>query len=157
MTTHKHCKACDQTLPLMDFYGATTGRISSRCKECTKRDVKANRLVNLDKYKEYERSRAMLPNRVAARARYQQTESGKDAANRAKRRFIERNPEKRSAHIQVGNAIRSGALVRQSCEVCGSEKSHAHHDDYSKPLDVRWLCAKHHAERHKQLREQEAA
>ena len=47
--------------------------------------------------------------------------------------------------------IRSGKLIRQPCEVCGTnEKVEAHHDDYTKPLEVRWLCKKHHAEHHKQ-------
>lgn len=45
-------------------------------------------------------------------------------------------------------AIRSGALVRQACEVCGDGRTQAHHDDYSKPLDVRWLCHEHHREWH---------
>ena len=44
----------------------------------------------------------------------------------------------------VRKAIRNGVLVRQPCEVCGSEPSDAHHDDYEKPLDVRWLCRLHH-------------
>ena len=35
------------------------------------------------------------------------------------------------------------------CEVCGATKAQAHHCNYSKPLDVRWLCPKHHAEWHK--------
>lgn len=45
--------------------------------------------------------------------------------------------------------IRSGRLIKQPCEVCGSKIVEAHHDDYEKPLDVRWLCKKHHAEHHK--------
>jgi hypothetical protein len=45
-------------------------------------------------------------------------------------------------------AIRRGDLVRMPCEVCGMVKSEAHHDDYSKPLDVRWLCRTHHTEWH---------
>ena len=34
------------------------------------------------------------------------------------------------------------------CEICGKEKTHAHHDDYDKPLNVRWLCAEHHRQWH---------
>ncbi len=47
-------------------------------------------------------------------------------------------------------AIEKGILIRKPCEVCGStEKIEAHHDDYHKPLEVRWLCKKHHMEHHK--------
>jgi ribosomal protein S27AE len=51
-------------------------------------------------------------------------------------------------HDVVYQAIRRGELVRQPCEVCGATKVHAHHDDYSKPLDVRWLCSRHHRLHH---------
>jgi hypothetical protein len=44
--------------------------------------------------------------------------------------------------------IMEGSLVRQPCEVCEEIKVDAHHDDYSKPFDVRWLCKKHHREHH---------
>jgi hypothetical protein len=47
------------------------------------------------------------------------------------------------------NAIKSGKLVRQPCEVCGAVQVEAHHDDYAKPLSVRWLCRPHHREHHK--------
>jgi len=39
-------------------------------------------------------------------------------------------------------------LKKQSCEVCGEIKALGHHDDYDKPLEVRWLCPKHHIELH---------
>lgn len=142
------CKTCNETKPLMDFYCSKSGNLMSECKECTKARTKRNRLINLDHYREYEKHRAMLPHRVAARAEYQRTESGKDAIRRSHQRFRERNPIKRSAHIAVGNAIRDGVLVRKPCEVCGA-KGQAHHDDYSKPLEVRWLCQTHHSEWHK--------
>ncbi|CAB4128197.1 hypothetical protein UFOVP270_35 [uncultured Caudovirales phage] len=45
--------------------------------------------------------------------------------------------------------IKSGFLVKKPCEVCGNEKVDAHHDDYAKPLSVRWLCRKHHNEHHR--------
>jgi hypothetical protein len=38
--------------------------------------------------------------------------------------------------------------------VCGSKKVHGHHEDYNKPLEVHWLCPKHHKARHKEMREQ---
>jgi len=56
-------------------------------------------------------------------------------------------------------AIISGVLKPQPCEVCGANGTmsdgrrevQAHHDDYEKPLQVRWLCQKHHHEHHKQV------
>jgi hypothetical protein len=64
------------------------------------------------------------------------------------------NPDKRRAHKIVEVAMRNGTLVRQSCERCGTDKNvHAHHEDYSRPLEVMWLCQPHHKERHKELKE----
>jgi hypothetical protein len=48
----------------------------------------------------------------------------------------------------VYKALKAGRLERKPCEVCGNIKAHAHHSDYNKPLDVIWLCAKHHKEWH---------
>lgn len=46
-------------------------------------------------------------------------------------------------------AIMEGKLIRMPCEVCQTNNDiQAHHDDYNKPLDVRWLCRKHHREHH---------
>ena len=59
------------------------------------------------------------------------------------------NPKKvRVANI-VLNAKRTGKLRQQPCEVCGCKEVEAHHPDYNKPLDVMWLCRKHHLEWHK--------
>jgi hypothetical protein len=49
-------------------------------------------------------------------------------------------------------AVRLGKLKRLPCEVCGAPETDGHHDDYSKPLDVRWLCRRHHAEVHAEQR-----
>jgi hypothetical protein len=55
-----------------------------------------------------------------------------------------RNPKSYLAHLSVQNALNLGVLKRQPCEVCGGEKSEAHHPDYERPYDVVWLCRKHH-------------
>ena len=45
--------------------------------------------------------------------------------------------------------ISQGYVEIKPCEVCGTtELLEAHHDDYNKPEQVRWLCRKHHAEHH---------
>jgi ribosomal protein S27AE len=67
---------------------------------------------------------------------------------RYRRRQLEREPVKEAARRATMYAIRVGKLVRQPCEQCGAEPGHAHHDDYSKPLDVRWLCRPCHTEHH---------
>jgi ribosomal protein S27AE len=48
----------------------------------------------------------------------------------------------------VQNLIKSGKLLRQPCEVCGETRVEAHHDDYSKPLEIRWLCIPCHRDAH---------
>lgn len=63
-----------------------------------------------------------------------------------------RNRQKLYARNKVHAAIKAGKLKRQVCERCGSEKVEAHHADYEKPLEVRWLCKPHHAEHHREVR-----
>lgn len=53
-----------------------------------------------------------------------------------------------TARAYLGVYVRRGTIKKLRCEVCGNEKSEGHHDDYSKPLEVRWLCRKHHLEHH---------
>ena|ERR1035437_2491923 len=53
-----------------------------------------------------------------------------------------------NASDYVYEALRDGRLVRQPCETCGRTPAQAHHDDYSRPLDVRWLCGSHHRLEH---------
>lgn len=65
------------------------------------------------------------------------------------REFIKRKIKARSI---MNHAIRGGSLDRKNCQECGNPKSEGHHSDYDKPLEVIWLCRKHHAELHKKLR-----
>lgn len=58
------------------------------------------------------------------------------------------NLPKYLAHLAVQRALVSGKLERQGCEVCGAPKVDAHHDRYDEPLNVRWLCRRHHVKLH---------
>jgi hypothetical protein len=147
----KKCTKCGETKGREEFYrhaGMADGLLS-KCKTCTKRDVRENRARKIEYYREYDRARSNLPHRVEARAAYSQTPEGKEALRRGSKAWDKRNPIKKAASTAVSNAVRDGRLTRQPCEICGKDNAQAHHDDYSKPLDVRWLCTTHHAEWHK--------
>lgn len=45
--------------------------------------------------------------------------------------------------------LKRGKLTKEPCVVCGDSNSQMHHDDYSKPLQVTWLCRKHHLDLHR--------
>lgn len=59
------------------------------------------------------------------------------------------NEHKERARIAVSSAIRDGSLNAAPCEICGEIKTEAHHEDYAKPLEVRWLCKPCHAKDHR--------
>jgi hypothetical protein len=88
------------------------------------------------RFKENERLRRFRKNNPDKWRQYQ-----KNWNNKNRRKYL--------AHKKVENAIKSGELLTQSC-FCGA-KAHAHHDDYSKPLEVLWLCPQHHKDRHREL------
>lgn len=52
--------------------------------------------------------------------------------------------------------IKAGKLIKQPCEVCGYDLYvEAHHDDYDKPMEIRWLCRNHHREHHDKEKQKE--
>lgn len=70
------------------------------------------------------------------------------------------DPETRPKYLaraRLQRAVKDGRVRRTPCEMCGDPNTHGHHDDYSKPLDVRWLCRTHHAEVHRLLGRDEDA
>jgi len=150
----KKCFKCGEVKSLSSFYRHNQmkdGHVN-KCKECNKIDVSENYRVNIEHYKEYERSRAMLPHRVECREKYQATDEGREALIRSRKKWQSNNPIKRLANHSVNNAVRSGRLYKpDTCESCKSKPNrlHGHHDDYAYPLVVRWLCPGCHNRWHK--------
>jgi ribosomal protein S27AE len=154
MLDSKRCFKCDQDKPLSEFYKhkmMADGHLN-KCKECTKKDTKENKEKNKDYYLEYDRQRANLPHRAEARLAYQQTPEGKEACRKAKEKWRDSNLVKRAAQVMVGNAIRAGKITKSTeCSECGATgRIHGHHDDYTQPMVVRWLCSKCHTAWHKE-------
>lgn len=58
------------------------------------------------------------------------------------------NPKARWAHMALASAIKRGLIARQPCEECGAEPTDGHHDNYDRPMAVRWLCRRHHRLHH---------
>lgn len=132
----KLCRDCNSTLQNEFFHKreASIDGLSAKCKKCQSK---------------YDKSRLNKPSRVAARNAYALTGEGIASANKSKSLWAKRNPLKHQAITDAGNAIRNGKIKKEPCEICGAWSSlHAHHDDYSKPLSIRWLCSKHHRSWH---------
>lgn len=149
----KTCFKCGIEKPLTEFYPhkrMADGHVN-KCKECNKVDIRENYSKNKEYYQEYDKKRAMAPHRVAARKAYQNTEDGKDAVRRAHRNSRKKFPEKFSARRKLKYNIDTGKIIKPStCSICGcGGRIHGHHEDYSKPLDVVWLCVKCHSDVHK--------
>lgn len=96
--------------------------------------------------------RARWPILVAARIRaYCKTEAGKAMVQKKNQRQRKKFPEKVRARTAVRGALIAGRLLRSPCQRCGASKAHAHHHDYSKPLDVEWLCPSCHKTEHQKV------
>jgi hypothetical protein len=134
----KKCSTCKEELSISSFYEGY-----ARCKKChyaaTQRWAKAN----------------ILKRRASIKA-YQDRNPGvsKEIRRKAKQAWQERNPGKRKAGTAISNALRDGKIQKAPCAACKKNpiphtKVHAHHSDYSKPLEVLWLCPTHHRAWHR--------
>jgi hypothetical protein len=149
----KTCNECGETKPASAFYKSRP----RRCADCVKARVRAHREANLEKVREYDRTRGQFEHRKKAnRRRYRETVA--DPVRRAaywerSAQWRKKNQIQRKAHILVGNAIRDGSLDRPAkCSRCGVRcVPHGHHEDYTKPLEVTWLCLPCHGKRHREI------
>jgi ribosomal protein S27AE len=145
MNKTKVCKVCGEELALT-FFDMSKNRLGKKyhrgiCRFCynqkyqgkNNKGIEERKVSNIDKFRTAER------------------EGG--------RRWRQSHRQEHYVHTLLNRAIKSGIVTKQiKCSKCGigGVKINAHHEDYSKPYDVIWLCDKCHAERHKQIRKQKA-
>ena len=137
----KTCRDCGIEQPLSEFYlhpKMSDGHLN-KCKTCVKSRIERHRKTNIDRIRGYDRSRSNLPHRVAQRQ-----------IGTRRRRLA--SPDAYRAQSLIANAVRSGILLQEPCMRCGRiDHVHAHHEDYSKPMEIIWLCPVCHRERHRGL------
>lgn len=126
----------------------------NKCKECAKKDANKHRSENLEKVKEYDRNRPNRIERSEFNKKMSHTEAGKLCRRKSRAKWDSNNKVKKNAHLKVRRAMLAEKLERQPCVKCG-KVAQAHHEDYSKPLDVTWYCPAHHSERHKEIRKEQ--
>ena len=73
----------------------------------------------------------------------------KEQVNRYQREYYLAHHEIKMAHRKIKRAKGKGNITEKPCAVCGVLPTHAHHPDYSYPLQIAWLCPQHHVEVHR--------
>lgn len=147
------CTKCGAVKPLVGGFQRDAHKptgFDTRCAEC----VSARRR---ERYKENPDAIRAAKHRLYLRHHERELEKHRAMERKRDRREYHteyartyaRDPEKLRARLRVTDAVYRGVLVKPDrCEQCGKETPKArlqgHHEDYSKPLEVSWLCAKCH-------------
>jgi len=132
---NKICILCKMEKTVLEFYKLSANRngLQGSCKKCWDARSLLNKRKNYDPVKQLEWSLK----------RKQEGRQMRDFL-----RQVVKFPEKYKARYTLKDAVKSGKVKKEPCVVCGNVKSQGHHDDYSKPLQVKWLCQIHHADLH---------
>lgn len=144
--TAYQCRTCERVCAADDFYVSN----KTQCKECVKARARENRAAKQDYYRNYDRVRYREHPGRREMAKAQSAALGREYFADAQRRSRQQEPEKHKARRAVAYAVSTGKITRASgCYFCGSgQRLQAHHPDYSRPLDVFWLCPKCHGKLH---------
>ncbi len=124
-----------------DSFGRNKNRPDGRslyCKSCMRKYWNDYRELHRKERREYHKF-------------FSRTERGRASHKKASKKWVKKNNVERKAHAAVERAVKKGVLVPlAACECCESRGAlDAHHDDYSKVLEVRWLCRPCHKNIHK--------
>lgn len=153
------CVICQKEKEATEFYSSN----KSHCKTCIKNRAKKYREEKRDYYREYDRNRPNKTERAKnaseykKRLRSENPEKYDSIYHKARRNYRKNHHEKCIAHDRLAYALETGKIKRpDKCSLCGvSCTPQGHHYDYSKALEVIWLCSKCHSRIHVELRKAE--
>lgn len=158
MKETKECPKCEKTKPHSAFYKDKKQESGLRCycKDCCRSEARKWRDDNKDRatqrVQEWRENPENRQREIETGYAYRQKFPEKGKAN--VQRYLARYPEKARAGSQLNKAVSRGKLFKPTlCEGCREEKGSTrlidgHHHDYSKPLEVEWLCRQCHIARH---------
>lgn len=139
----KKCTRCGIVKKDTDYYKDTrkSDGLYARCKKCHVKDFSKTPT------KEYSRKYRNSQKRIEYMKNYKMTEGYTKKTREAAMRY-RGNPENKlkiKAREKFATALKFGKLKKpETCETCKNKNIEGHHPDYSKPLEVLWLCKKHH-------------
>ncbi len=121
------------------------------CKECTNADNRKRWSSNKAAYNITSKEWAAANKETKKKSCKNWVENNREKYNGYHSKYRQNNPKKVKARMIVKDAIRHGTMTRQQCKIFDCfDIGEAHHEDYRKPLDVEWLCTKHHKQLHKE-------
>ena len=150
------CKTCGIDKDADSFY-----KNCRECKVCKRERARLYREKNIDRIKAYDRNRPNAKERTQKQKEYKEKmrkenpEKFDKIFHSSRKRYRAKYHEKMVAHNKVNEALRTGKLERPTeCSICHIKCiPQGHHSDYSKPLDVIWVCSSCHSKIHKEMRE----
>jgi len=140
MEVTRVCRICGEEKVIEDFYKhpQMAGGRDTKCKKCQIRISKETKFNNLEYYREWKK-------------RYNKVYNVSEKHINQVRAHRLKNPDQWFAVSQLNYAVECGKIIKKdACENCGikAKRLHGHHDDYSKPLEVKWLCSLCHQNWH---------
>jgi hypothetical protein len=149
LLTHKQCTICKSFRTRDSFcsYYKSKDGLNDRCRDCIKERDK----IRWDKLRSDEEWHKEYLKKLLVRGEEDRLQGKKTKYNPEWSSKYVKDPIKSKARQIMSNAITSGRLVPEPCVVCGEEKTEGHHEDYSRPLDIIWLCRTHHKEIHRKF------
>ena len=161
----KICSRCGKLLALTFFRKCSKNKDGLKyvCSPCLKKDDKKYRIENPEKCKEQgaawreihwvedrERRRKHYLNNVKRRQKIKEwQQNNRDKKLASLKKYRDSHKIEDAVRLKLNRAVKRGIVLKKPCEICQKSPADAHHSDYSKPLEVIWLCRRHHKAWHK--------